>query len=82
MIGYKGIQLLSREVENEFEFSTIMWFDKIESVKQFMGEEYETAMFCHQHKSYCSAMTKNWFAANCCTKYSMAIEFENKSWDE
>jgi len=43
MIGYKGIQLLSREVENEFEFSTIMWFDKIENVKQFMGEEYENS---------------------------------------
>ena len=43
MIGYKGIQLLRREFENEFEFTTIMWFDKIENVKQFMGEDYETA---------------------------------------
>jgi len=43
IIGFKGIQLLNRELENEFEFTTIMWFDNIENVKQFMGEDYETA---------------------------------------
>ncbi len=43
MAGYKGIQLLKREVDNEFEFTTIMWFENMASVKQFMGEEYETA---------------------------------------
>ncbi len=41
--GYKGIQLLKRDLENEVEFTTIMWFDKIESVRQFAGENYETA---------------------------------------
>ncbi|HEY1872016.1 MAG TPA: antibiotic biosynthesis monooxygenase, partial [Chitinophagaceae bacterium] len=43
MKGYKSIQLLKRELENEFEFITIMWFDKIDDVKQFMGEDHETA---------------------------------------
>ncbi len=43
MIGFRGIQLLNRELENEFEFTTIMWFDNIENVKQFMGEDYEKA---------------------------------------
>lgn len=43
MKGYKGIQLLKRELENEFEFITIMWFDKIENVREFMGENYERA---------------------------------------
>jgi hypothetical protein len=43
MTGYKGIQLLKRDLGNEFEFITIMWFDKIDDVKQFMGEDYETA---------------------------------------
>jgi hypothetical protein len=43
MTGYKGIQLLKRKLEGEFEFITIMWFDKIEDVKQFMGKDYETA---------------------------------------
>jgi heme-degrading monooxygenase HmoA len=41
--GYKGIQLLKRNMENEVEFTTIMWFDNIESVKQFAGDHYETA---------------------------------------
>jgi antibiotic biosynthesis monooxygenase (ABM) superfamily enzyme len=41
--GYKGIQLLKREISNDLEFTTIMWFDSIASVKQFMGEDYETA---------------------------------------
>ena len=41
--GYKGIQLLKREVGDEFEFTTIMWFESIASVKQFMGEDYEKA---------------------------------------
>ena len=41
--GYKGIKLLKRELENENEYTTIMWFEDINSVKQFMGEDYETA---------------------------------------
>lgn len=41
--GYKGIQLLRRALEAETEFTTIMWFDNIESVKQFAGDDYETA---------------------------------------
>ncbi|MEP6512733.1 MAG: antibiotic biosynthesis monooxygenase [Parafilimonas sp.] len=43
ILGYKGIQLLKRDLENEFEFTTIMWFEGIASVKQFIGEDYETA---------------------------------------
>ena len=41
--GYKGIQLLKRDLETEVEFTTIMWFDSIESVKEFAGKDYETA---------------------------------------
>jgi hypothetical protein len=41
--GYKGIQLLRRALGNEIEFTTIMWFENIESVKQFAGDDYETA---------------------------------------
>ena len=42
--GYKGIQLLKRDLESEVEFTTIMWFDNLESVKQFSGDEhYELA---------------------------------------
>jgi heme-degrading monooxygenase HmoA len=42
--GYRGIQLLRREVDEEAEFTTIMWFDSIDSVKKFAGENYEAAV--------------------------------------
>ena len=39
--GYKKFQLLRRELKEETEFTTIMWFESIESVKDFVGEDYE-----------------------------------------
>lgn len=42
--GFIEIQLLRRELEAETEFVTIMWFDKIESVKLFAGENYTEAV--------------------------------------
>jgi heme-degrading monooxygenase HmoA len=42
--GYKGIQLLRRNTENETEFITIMWFESLDSVREFAGEQYETAV--------------------------------------
>lgn len=44
LIGYKGIQLFRRKLEDEVEFITIMWFESIDSIKQFAGEDYETAV--------------------------------------
>ncbi len=46
--GYQGIQLYRRELEEEVEFITIMWFDSIDSVKAFAGEDYETAVVLPQ----------------------------------
>lgn len=40
--GYKRIQVLRRELAEETEFTTIMWFESIQSVIDFVGEEYET----------------------------------------
>jgi len=42
--GYRGIHLLRRSVENEVEFVTIMWFESIEAVRVFAGEDYEAAV--------------------------------------
>jgi len=42
--GYKGIQLLRRNIRRETEFITIMWFDSREAVKEFAGEDYEKAV--------------------------------------
>lgn len=42
--GYKGIQLLRRELTGETEFITIMWFDSLEDVIEFAGQNYENAV--------------------------------------
>jgi heme-degrading monooxygenase HmoA len=42
--GYKGIQLLRRQLPGETEFITIMWFDSLDSIKMFAGEDYENAV--------------------------------------
>jgi hypothetical protein len=42
--GYKGIQLFRRELGDEVEFVTVMWFDSIGAVRAFAGEDYEVAV--------------------------------------
>lgn len=42
--GYRGINLLRRDHGVEVEFVTIMWFDNIEAVRSFAGEDYEVAV--------------------------------------
>src|SRR5688572_9439215 len=42
--GFRGIQLLRRELAEEVEFVTIMTFDSIEAVRAFAGEDYEVAV--------------------------------------
>lgn len=36
--GYRGIHLLRRDVEDEIEFATVMWFDDRESVRDDSGQ--------------------------------------------
>ncbi len=42
--GYRGIHLLRRDVADGVEFVTIMWFDSLEAVKAFAGEDYTVAV--------------------------------------
>lgn len=44
IVGYRGIQLLRRELGSEVEFITIMRFDSLEAVKAFAGDDYELAV--------------------------------------
>jgi antibiotic biosynthesis monooxygenase (ABM) superfamily enzyme len=44
MAGYRGIQLLRRNAGNEVEFVTIMWFDSLDAVRTFAGDDYELAV--------------------------------------
>ena len=42
--GYRGIHLLRRAAEAEVEFVTIMWFDSVDAVRVFAGDDFETAV--------------------------------------
>ncbi len=41
--GYRGAHLLRRPSGDEVEFVTIMWFDSLDPIREFMGEDYEVA---------------------------------------
>jgi len=42
--GFQEIQLFRRDLEDEAEFITIMWFDSVEAIKVFAGNDYEAAV--------------------------------------
>ena len=42
--GYRGIHLFRRNLVQEVEFATIMWFDSIEAIRAFAGEDYEISV--------------------------------------
>ena len=42
--GYRGIDLLRRDVGGEVEFVTVMWFDSLDAVRAFAGEDYTVAV--------------------------------------
>ena len=44
ILGFKGIQLLRREINGEVEFVTIMTFESLDAVREFAGEDYEQAI--------------------------------------
>jgi heme-degrading monooxygenase HmoA len=46
--GFRGIDLLRREMEDTVEFVTIMWFDSLLAVRTFAGEDYEKAVVLPQ----------------------------------
>lgn len=41
--GYQGYQLLRKERKTETEFISMMWFEKLEHVSDFVGEDFEVA---------------------------------------
>jgi heme-degrading monooxygenase HmoA len=42
--GFQEIQLFRRDLDHEVEFITIMWFDSVEAIKAFAGDDYEVAV--------------------------------------
>ena len=43
--GHRGVQLLRRDLPEESEFVVINYFDSIDAVKRFAGENYTVAVF-------------------------------------
>jgi heme-degrading monooxygenase HmoA len=41
--GFRQIDLLRHDAGDEVEFTTLMWFDSLEAVKEFMGEDYSVS---------------------------------------
>ena len=42
--GFREIQLFRRNTGSEEEFVTVMWFDSLDAVRIFAGEDYEAAV--------------------------------------
>jgi heme-degrading monooxygenase HmoA len=44
--GYRGIHLLRRDIDDGdlVEFVTVMWFNTLDAVRAFAGEDYEAAV--------------------------------------
>lgn len=42
--GLRGAHLLRRDVPEGIEFVTILWFDSLDAVRKFAGEDYEAAV--------------------------------------
>ncbi|MBI1201148.1 MAG: antibiotic biosynthesis monooxygenase [Rhodopseudomonas sp.] len=42
--GFRRIEMLRADVGDEVEFVTVMWFDTLDAVKAFAGEDYEQAV--------------------------------------
>jgi heme-degrading monooxygenase HmoA len=42
--GFREIQLLRRQSGAEVEFVTLMWFDSLDAVREFAGDDYEVAV--------------------------------------
>jgi hypothetical protein len=41
--GFRHIDLMRRDVGGEIEFLTAMWFDDLDAIKAFAGEDYEVS---------------------------------------
>jgi len=40
ILGFRHIDLMKRDLVDEVEFQTMMWFDSLDAIKAFVGEDY------------------------------------------
>lgn len=41
--GFRHIDLMRRDLGDEIEFQTLMWFDSLEAINAFMGDDYSVS---------------------------------------
>jgi len=41
--GFRHIDLMRRELGEEVDFQTLMWFESLDSIKAFTGKDYEVS---------------------------------------
>lgn len=41
--GFIHIDLMRRDVGDEVEFQTLMWFERLDAIKAFMGDDYSVS---------------------------------------
>jgi antibiotic biosynthesis monooxygenase (ABM) superfamily enzyme len=41
--GFRHIDLMRRDLGDEVEFQTLMWFDSLEAIEAFVGEDYSAS---------------------------------------
>ena len=41
--GFRHIDLMRRDLGSEVEFQTLMWFDDLDAIRGFMGEDYSVS---------------------------------------
>ena len=41
--GFRHIDLMKRDLGGEIEFQTLMWFDDLDAIRDFMGEDYSVS---------------------------------------
>ena len=41
--GFRHIDLMKRDLVDEVEFQTLMWFDSLDAIKAFIGEDFSAS---------------------------------------
>ncbi len=52
--GFRHIDLMRRDLDGEIEFQTLMWFDDLDAIKAFMGEDYARQPCARWRRAPCS----------------------------
>jgi hypothetical protein len=50
--GFHGIQLLRRQLEDSVEFVTVMWFESMQGVREFAGDDPEGAVVLPEAEAF------------------------------